>query len=65
MSATIIRYLHCDGCRDPYDNAPMPSFPNQNITGETVSEQRRHASQDGWAVNVNGKDYCPECRGTL
>jgi hypothetical protein len=64
MSATVIRYLHCDGCGDSYAQDPMPS--GRGELGTTVTEQREAASRDGWLVGVRDadfiKDFCEGCR---
>ena len=60
MSVTIVRYLHCDRCREPWDNAPNPTVSRN--TGESVELQRKFAAKAGWRVGLpGGKDYCDEC----
>ncbi len=60
MSVTIIRYLHCDRCREPWDNSPLPTV--RRDTGESVEYQRKLAVKAGWRVGLpGGEDYCDEC----
>lgn len=55
MSVTVVRYLHCDECNEPWIVDP--------IAGEDIQRQRAAAKQDGWLVALpGGRDICTDCK---
>ena len=68
MTWVKIVYLYCDGGDCPRGGEPYlisPLAGGSRITGEivkgqTISEQRKAASREGWRHRGN-HDYCSEC----